>query len=114
VMALQLALIVCVAVFNPVLATTRLRHAPDDRVARVLAAWTVTGATATAALTALWGLLAAATSPRFGVAAAGVLLLATPLLLQSVRGSPTASTRTGTPRLPASTANASAAPETGS
>jgi hypothetical protein len=35
----------------------------------------------TAALTALWGVLASLTSPRIAIAAAGVLLLATPLLL---------------------------------
>jgi hypothetical protein len=34
-----------------------------------------------AALTALWGLLASLTSPRTAIAAAGVLILATPLLL---------------------------------
>ena len=32
-------------------------------------------------LTALWGLLANATSPRTAIAVAGVLILATPLLL---------------------------------
>jgi hypothetical protein len=47
----------------------------------VLAAWTVTGRATTAALTALWGVLAAAVGPRAAVAAAGVLLLATPLAL---------------------------------
>ena len=33
------------------------------------------------ALTALWGVLATLTSPRIAIAVAGVLLLATPLLL---------------------------------
>ena len=32
-------------------------------------------------LTALWGMLAAATSPRTAIAIAGLLLLATPVLL---------------------------------
>lgn len=35
-----------------------------------------------ATLTATWGVLAAATSPRVAIAAAGLLLLATPLLLR--------------------------------
>ena len=34
-----------------------------------------------AALTALWGLLASVTSPRIAIAMAGLILLATPLLL---------------------------------
>jgi hypothetical protein len=47
----------------------------------VLASWSVSTSLATAALTALWGVLASLTSPRIAIAAAGVLLLATPLLL---------------------------------
>ena len=35
----------------------------------------------TAALTAMWGVLASLTSPRSAIAVAGILLLATPLLL---------------------------------
>jgi MFS family permease len=81
VMAVEFGLIVCSAVFNPVLATYRLEHAPPDRVARTLSAWSISGKLSTAALTGLWGLLAAATGPRTAVAVAGVLLLATPVLL---------------------------------
>jgi hypothetical protein len=47
----------------------------------VLASWSVSTSLATAALTALWGVLASLTSPRIAIAAAGILLLATPLLL---------------------------------
>ncbi|MEU7380567.1 MULTISPECIES: MFS transporter [unclassified Streptomyces] len=81
VIAVQLGLITCCAVYNPVLSTYRLDHTGPDRVARTLAAWSVSTSTAIAALTAAWGLLAAVTSPRIALAAAGVLLLATPLLL---------------------------------
>ncbi|MEU6380739.1 MFS transporter [Streptomyces sp. NPDC046909] len=81
VMAVEFALITCCAVYNPVLAAYRLELAPPDRVARTLSAWSVSGKLTTAALTALWGLLAAVTSPRTAIAVAGVLLLATPLLL---------------------------------
>jgi MFS family permease len=81
VIAFQLGLVTCMGVFNPVSATERLRATPPDRVARVLAAWTLTGRATTALLTALWGVLAAAIGPRAAVAAAGVLLLATPLTL---------------------------------
>ncbi|UJA11847.1 MFS transporter [Streptomyces collinus] len=87
VMVLELGLITCSGVFSPVLAAERLERAPDDRVARTLAAWSVTSKAATAALTALWGLLAALTGPRAAIALAGVLLLPTPLLL---RGTATA------------------------
>jgi hypothetical protein len=48
---------------------------------RTLSAWSVTSSASIAALTALWGLLAGITSPRMAIAIAGVLLLATPLLL---------------------------------
>jgi MFS family permease len=81
VMAVELGLITCMGVFNPVMATYRLDETPPDRVARTLSAWSVTSKLTIAALTALWGLLAAATGPRTAVAAAGALLLATPLLL---------------------------------
>lgn len=88
VMAVEFGLITCIGVFNPVLATTRLDRTPQDRITRTLTAWSITGRTATAAATALWGLLAALTGTRAAIALAGVLLLATPLLLP--RHEPTA------------------------
>ncbi|MGW8066155.1 MFS transporter [Streptomyces ziwulingensis] len=81
VMAVEFALITCMGVFGPVLATRRLELTPSDRVARTLTAWTVSGRLATAALTTLWGVLAGLTGPRTAIAVAGVLLLATPWLL---------------------------------
>ncbi|WP_055600008.1 MFS transporter [Streptomyces aureus] len=81
VMAVELALITCAGVFTPVLAAHRLDLTPTDRVARTLTAWSVTAKASVAALTALWGLLAAAVGPRAAIGLAGVLLLATPLLL---------------------------------
>ena len=81
VMAVQLGLLTCMGVFNPVYAAYRLDQTPADRVARTLTAWSVSSSATIAALTALWGLLASVTSLRTAIAAAGVLLLATPLLL---------------------------------
>jgi MFS family permease len=81
VIAAQLGLVTSVGVFNPVYATYRLEQTPPDRVARVLAAWSATSSASIAVLTALWGLLAGLTSPRAAIAAAGLLMLATPLLL---------------------------------
>jgi Major Facilitator Superfamily len=81
VIAVQLGLVTCMGVFNPVLATHRLEQTPTDRAARTLSAWSVTSNVAVAATTALWGLLAAATSLRLAIATAGLLMLATPLLL---------------------------------
>ncbi|MFF1630420.1 MFS transporter, partial [Streptomyces sp. NPDC058272] len=81
IITVQLGLVTCCGLFNPLLATCRLDHTDPDRVARTLAAWSVSSSAAIAALTALWGVLAAITSPRTAIAAAGVLLLATPLLL---------------------------------
>jgi hypothetical protein len=68
------------------MATYRLELAPDAVVARMLSAWTVTKNLTLAALTALWGALASLTSPLTAIVVAGVLLLATPLLLR--RGTP--------------------------
>ncbi|MEU9149568.1 MFS transporter [Streptomyces sp. NPDC048417] len=81
VMVLEFGVITCSAVYSPVYATRRLECTPNDRVARTLSAWSITGKATTAALTALWGLLASLTGPRTAIAVAGVLLLATPVLL---------------------------------
>jgi hypothetical protein len=62
-------------------ATYRLEHVPPDRLARTLAAWTITTKLAVAALTALFGVLAGVVGVRVAIALAGILLLATPLLL---------------------------------
>jgi MFS family permease len=81
VIVVQFGLVLCLGIFNPVLATYRLDQIAGDRVARALSAWSVSTTAATAALTALWGLLATLTSPRAGIGAAGLLLLGTPFLL---------------------------------
>ncbi|WP_030937328.1 MFS transporter [Streptomyces sp. NRRL S-646] len=81
VMVVELGVIVSCAVFNPVYSTIRLRQTDTGRVARTLSAWSVTTKATTAGMTALWGLLAGLTGPRAAIAVAGVLVLATPLLL---------------------------------
>jgi MFS family permease len=82
VMAVQFGLVTSVGIFNPVFATHRLEQTPSDRVARTLSAWSITSSATIAALTALWGVLAAAIGVREAIATAGLLLLATPLLLR--------------------------------
>ncbi|MGC4792052.1 MFS transporter [Micromonospora sp. DT178] len=89
VIAVELALITCMGVFNPLFATGRLERVPAERIGRVLVAWNVTGTGAIAVLTALWGALAAVAGVRAAIGVAGVLLLATPFLLPR--------TGTGTP-----------------
>jgi MFS family permease len=81
VIVVQFGLVTCIGVFNPVLATYRLEHTATDRVTRTLSAWSVSSKATIAALTALWGLLASITGPRTAIAVAGLLILATPLLL---------------------------------
>jgi hypothetical protein len=81
VITVELGLIACMGVFNPVFATYRLEQTATDRVARTLSAWSITSNAAIALLTALWGCLASIIGPRPAIAIAGVLLLATPLLL---------------------------------
>ncbi|WP_203989051.1 MFS transporter [Sphaerisporangium rufum] len=80
-MGLQLGLIFCCGIFNPLAATCRLERTAAGRVARTLSAWTVTSRATTALLTALWGVLGGVLGPRAAIGVAGVLLLATPLLL---------------------------------
>ena len=54
-------------------------------MARTLSAWSISSSTTIAVLTALWGVLASLTGPRTAIAIAGVLILATPLLLPRPR-----------------------------
>ncbi|MBQ0851147.1 MFS transporter [Streptomyces sp. BH-SS-21] len=81
IIVVQLGLVTCCGVFNPVLATYRLDHTDPGRVARTLTAWSVSSSAAIAAMTAAWGPLAALIGLRAAIAVAGVVLLATPLLL---------------------------------
>ncbi|MFI8458050.1 MFS transporter [Kitasatospora sp. NPDC085464] len=81
VIAVELAIIVNMSLYTPVLATYRLEHTPKHLVARTLAAWSIGQQAAIAVLTALGGLLAGATGPRTTLAVAGLAILATPLLL---------------------------------
>ncbi|MFQ6329604.1 MFS transporter [Nocardia sp. CWNU-33] len=81
VIAVELAIIISMSLYNPVLATYRLEHTPNDRIARTLSAWSISSSAAIAILSALGGLLAAATSPRTAITVAGLLILASPLLL---------------------------------
>lgn len=62
----------------------RLDQTEKDLVARTLSAWSISSMTI-AVFTVLWGVLASLTSPRTAIAIAGVLILATPLLLPSPR-----------------------------
>lgn len=81
VIVLEMGLITTISVYNPVLATHRLEQVGAGNVTRVLSAWSITTKITIAAATALWGLIATVTSPRFGLGLAGALLLASPLLL---------------------------------
>ena len=81
VIAVELAIIISMSLYNPVLATYRLEHTPKHRVARTLSAWSIGQQASIAVLTALGGLLADVTSPRTALTVAGLLILATPLLL---------------------------------
>ncbi|KUJ65200.1 MFS transporter [Streptomyces albus subsp. albus] len=81
VMAVELAIIINMSLYNPVLATYRLEHTPQHLVARTLSAWSIGQQASIAVFTALGGLLADATGPRTALTAAGLLILTTPLLL---------------------------------
>lgn len=81
VMAVEFAIIVSMSLYNPVLATYRLEQTPEGLIARTLSAWSIGSGIAIATLTALGGLLAEATGPRTAITVAGLLILASPLLL---------------------------------
>jgi predicted MFS family arabinose efflux permease len=81
VMAVELAIIFSMSLFTPVLATYRLEHTPEDRIARTLSAWSISNSASIAIFTALGGLLANATSPRTAITVAGLLIFASPLLI---------------------------------
>ena len=81
VMAVELAIIISMSLYNPVLATYRLEHTPRQRIARTLSAWSIGSGTSIAIFTALGGLLADVTSPRTAITVAGLLILTSPLLL---------------------------------
>ncbi len=80
--AVELAIIICMSLYNPVLATYRLEHTPNDRVARTLSAWSISSSASIAISARSAGYsLAEATSPRTAITVAGLLILASPLLL---------------------------------
>jgi MFS family permease len=98
VMVVEFGLILCIGVYNPVMATCRLELTPADRVTRTLSAWSVSSKACTASLTALWGVLAGLVGARTAIALAGALLLATPLLL-ATGWRDRASVTEGTPKI---------------
>lgn len=81
VIAVELAIIISMSLYSPVLATYRLEHTPRHLVARTLSAWSIGQQAAIAIFTALGGLLADLTSTRTALTGAGLLILASPLLL---------------------------------
>jgi MFS family permease len=81
VMAVELAIIISMSLYNPVLATYRLEHTPSHQIARTLSAWSISSSASIAICTGLGGLLADLTSPRTALAVAGLAVLASPLLL---------------------------------
>jgi MFS family permease len=81
VMAVELAIIISMSLFNPVQATYRFEHTPKDRIARTLSAGSIGQQASIAIFTALGGLLAAITSPRAALTVIGLLIFASPLLL---------------------------------
>jgi hypothetical protein len=81
VMAVELAIIISMSLYNPVLATYRLEHTPDHQIARTLSAWSISSSASIAVCTALGGLLADLTSTRTALTVAGLAVLTSPPLL---------------------------------
>ena len=81
VIAIQLGLVTCIGVFNPLYITYQLEQTGTSRVARMLSAWSIAGNATIAAMILIFGLVADITSPRIAIAIAGIIMLASPLLL---------------------------------
>lgn len=81
VIVLQFCLIASIGIFNPLFATERLEQTPPDRIARTLSAWWASGNLVIAFCMLAFGALAQLAGPRAAIATAGLLLLATPLIL---------------------------------
>jgi len=94
VIAVELAIIISMSLYNPVLATYRLEHTPKDRIARTLSAWSIGSGASIAIFTALGGLLANATSPRTAITVAGLLILVSPVLSRRAWRQPSRITET--------------------
>ncbi|MEW2501811.1 MFS transporter [Amycolatopsis sp. NPDC047767] len=98
VMVIEFGVIVPMSLFNPVVATFRLKHIEHERLSRTLSAWQISSSLATALLTLVWGVLAALTATRIAIGLAGLLLIATPLLLlRAATSRDSAPARTGAP-----------------
>ncbi|QYN19626.1 MFS transporter [Amycolatopsis sp. DSM 110486] len=98
VMVIEFGVIMPMSLFNPVVATFRLKHIEHVRLSRTLSAWQISSSLATAFLTLAWGVLAALTSTRIAIGLAGLVLLATPLLLlRAATSRDSAPARTGPP-----------------
>ncbi|MEU4624998.1 MFS transporter [Actinoplanes sp. NPDC023801] len=85
VIAVELAIIISMSLFNPVMATYRLENTPSGRAVRTLTAWSIGTGAGIALLSGLGGLLADVTSARTGIAVAGLLILLSPVLLTGIR-----------------------------
>lgn len=81
VIAVQFGRLTCISIYTSLMSTLRVERTAGDRLARVLTAWSVSNNALIAGLTALWGLLAELAGARAAIALAGLLALATPLLL---------------------------------
>ncbi|GAA2913151.1 hypothetical protein Acy02nite_90540 [Actinoplanes cyaneus] len=75
------ALLMCAGVFNPVFATYRMQATADGYLARVAAAWAVSGKIAQPAMIAAAGLAAAAFGARTALLALAAVLLTTIVIL---------------------------------
>jgi MFS family permease len=85
VIAVELAIIVSMSLFNPVMATYRLENTPSEVAVRTLTAWSIGSGAVIALLSGLAGLLAGVTSARTGIVVAGLLILISPVLLAGIR-----------------------------
>jgi MFS family permease len=81
IVVLDTGLLLAAGVFNPLFATFRMQATDDAVMSRVYSAWSVSSRTVQPVMIAAGGALAAVTSTRAAIAAAGVLCLASALLV---------------------------------
>jgi MFS family permease len=97
VIGIELAIIISMSLYSPVLATYRLEHTPKELIARTLSSWSIGQQASIAVFSALGGVLADATSTRIALGAAGLLILFAPLLLPRRENATVRAARSCTP-----------------
>lgn len=87
-LAAEVAIIISMSLYNPVLATYRVEHTPKDRIGRTLSAWSIGQQASIAMFTAFAGMLADITSRCAALTVMGLVILTSPMPLPGEGAAP--------------------------